>query len=230
MFHDDPTATTIVTVFTEGVQAHSGKVTETIVDGHRLFARSLLPFIEEVRPKDRLQGGLALRATESEIWLHPYLFRQVCSNGAILAHSIESRRVEHSDFATEDEVVAALREAISACCEQDVFINGLETVRTSVNATVDLALTMAAMLAGPGRTVPPQVLDLIFKRFHADRDPSRFSLMNAVTSVARDTRDPELRWRLEELGGGIGAGIVAPKQPLGGRQLHRPRHELTAVE
>jgi len=32
--------------------------------------------------------------------------------------------------------------------------------------------------------------------------------MNAVTSVARDTRDPELRWRLEELGGGIPAMLV----------------------
>jgi hypothetical protein len=27
--------------------------------------------------------------------------------------------------------------------------------------------------------------------------------MNAVTSVARDTQDPDLRWRLEELGGGL---------------------------
>ena len=31
--------------------------------------------------------------------------------------------------------------------------------------------------------------------------------MNAVTSVARDTREPELRWRLEELAGGIAAHI-----------------------
>jgi hypothetical protein len=27
--------------------------------------------------------------------------------------------------------------------------------------------------------------------------------MNAITSLARDTRDPERRWRLEELGGGM---------------------------
>jgi hypothetical protein len=36
--------------------------------------------------------------------------------------------------------------------------------------------------------------------------------MNAVTSVARDTRDPELRWRLEELGGGVPIA-VRPRSP-----------------
>jgi hypothetical protein len=44
------------------------------------------------------------------------------------------------------------------------------------------------------------------ERFFQEADRSRFALMNAVTSVARDTRDPEVRWRLEELGGGILAG------------------------
>jgi hypothetical protein len=39
--------------------------------------------------------------------------------------------------------------------------------------------------------------------------------MNAVTSVARDTRDPELRWRLETFGGGIPV-IEATPQPRPG--------------
>ena len=38
--------------------------------------------------------------------------------------------------------------------------------------------------------------------------------MNAVTSVARDTRDPELRWRLEEFGGGI--PVAMPERDPGG--------------
>jgi hypothetical protein len=29
--------------------------------------------------------------------------------------------------------------------------------------------------------------------------------MQAITSVARDSRDPDLRWELEELGGGVAA-------------------------
>jgi hypothetical protein len=43
----------------------------------------------------------------------------------------------------------------------------------------------------------------IASRFFEDPARSQFALANAVTSVARDTRDPELRWRLEEFGGGL---------------------------
>jgi hypothetical protein len=50
-----------------------------------------------------------------------------------------------------------------------------------------------------------EVIGQILSRFSGQRDRTRFGLMNAVTSVARDTRDPDLRWRLEELGGAIGA-------------------------
>ena len=46
--------------------------------------------------------------------------------------------------------------------------------------------------------------------------------MNAVTATARDTRDPDLRWRLEEFGGGIPALL----KPTGAAPATRPpRHE-----
>ena len=55
--------------------------------------------------------------------------------------------------------------------------------------------------------VPPdvraRVLRTIVRRFEAEDDGSTLGLVNAVTSVARDTPDPEMRWRLEELGGGM---------------------------
>jgi hypothetical protein len=53
----------------------------------------------------------------------------------------------------------------------------------------------------------------ILERFFREPDRSRFALMNAVTSVARDTADPELRWRLEEMGGGIPVGRAPGLQP-----------------
>jgi len=37
---------------------------------------------------------------------------------------------------------------------------------------------------------------------------SRYDLMNVVTATARETRDPEEKWRLEELGGEIAAGCI----------------------
>jgi hypothetical protein len=50
---------------------------------------------------------------------------------------------------------------------------------------------------------PRDIFAAILDRFFESRDESGFGLINAVTSVARDTSDPDLRWRLEELGGGI---------------------------
>jgi hypothetical protein len=105
----------ILGIFTEEIQNRQGWVSDTIHDGRRLFVRSLLPSVADVRPKVRMQGGVALRA-----------------------------------------------------------------------------------------------------------DHTGFGLMNAVTSLARDTRDPDDRWRLEELGGGIGAAIL-PRQPH-----DSPAHEASA--
>ena len=75
-----PTLTTarVLDVFTEEVAARGGLITDTFHDGQRLFTRSVLPHVDEVRPSDRFQGGVALKATRDGVWLYPYLFRQIC--------------------------------------------------------------------------------------------------------------------------------------------------------
>src|SRR5260370_13501237 len=65
-----------------------------------------------------------------------------------------------------------------------------------------LSLRLAAQVAGT-----------ILERFSQAGDRSRFGLMNSVTSVARDTADPEVRWRLEEMGGGICACLTPVLEP-----------------
>ena len=224
-YHNLTTAT-ISAVFADSVVDHSGRVTEIHDAGTRLFLRALLPFQEEVRPGDRMQAGLALRASESEISLHPYLFRQICRNGAIMAHSIQSCHVEYSQYASEEDVIWLLWDAIGACCEREVFTANVGDVRTSVHVEADSALNHTLNQLHWQSVLPKTILDVIFKRFSSSRNKSRFSLMNAITSVARDTRDQEQRWRLEELGGGIGAGI-SPKQPFAGGGVHKPLHETT---
>lgn len=42
--------------------------------------------------------------------------------------------------------------------------------------------------------------------------------MNAVTSVARDQDDPEVRWQLEELGGGVPAMSFPYVRPDGSEE------------
>ncbi len=55
------------------------------------------------------------------------------------------------------------------------------------------------------RTISADLQDEIVRIFVQADDRSAFGLMNAVTSVARDQDDPQVRWHLEELGGGVPA-------------------------
>jgi hypothetical protein len=224
MMHDSFTTATILSVFTEEIANRGGRITESFQDGRRLFVRSRLPYIADARPKDRMEGGIGVRATEFDVWLHPYLFRQVCRNGAIMSHSIESLQLEKLELYSPEVCVKLLREAIADCAAEHVFKQSMSAARTSMETAADRMLDMLPELdhireSGYDRFIP-QMLD----EFFAAGDRSQYGLMNAVTATARDVRDPEDRWRLEELGGAIGAGIL-PVRPskAPGRCLSQPR-------
>jgi hypothetical protein len=204
-FQGGLTTDEIATIFADEIGAQGGIITDKFDDGSRLFLRAVLRAEQEVMHRDRVQGGVALRATEDDVWVHPYVFRQVCSNGAIIARSTQSRHIEHADFSgtSEAELAGALREAIEDCCAPEAFENAAEAMRSSVHSPVDMALTMAPMLSRMPATIRGHVLDSILRQFGRGSDRSRFAIMNVVTAVARDTPDPELRWRLEEIGGAI---------------------------
>lgn len=214
-FDDHLTTSHIQTLFAEEVQAAGGTVTEAFDDGLRLFARSVLPRVTDVRPGDRVQGGVALRSAQGEVWVHPYVFRQVCRNGAIVAHAVQTRHLADLDSLPAGEADEAVREAVRACCVEEAFTTAAGEMRSAAGAEIDLVLNLLpflSRLAGPGRE---DILGDVLERFFRDGDRSRFGLMNAVTSLARDTRDPELRWRLEEFGGGVPV-LRAPALPSGG--------------
>ena len=86
-----PMTATIKELFCEELTEAGGAISDAFDDGIHLFVRSILPEVREVQSGDKVQGGVALRSSETEIWVHPYLFRQVCTNGAIMAQAIQSR-------------------------------------------------------------------------------------------------------------------------------------------
>src|SRR6266404_2686631 len=98
-----PSPTVLSNLFSEEVGMAGGFVSDTFRDAARLFLRSVLPGVREVRPGDNLQAGVALRATAGEVWVHPYVFRQICRNGAIIAHALQTRHIDSADCATSDE-------------------------------------------------------------------------------------------------------------------------------
>jgi len=212
-FQDWLTTREISVIFAEEITAAGGNVRESLEYGPCLYARSVLTAPREVRPGDRVQGGVALRATDEDIRVHPYVFRQVCTNGAIRAQAIQTRRIERGEFGGDSaaEVAFALREAVQACCSEEAFHQGVQEMRSALELDADAALMLMPMIARLPTKAAAEILESIMRRHVAgrgrdrspDRGRTRFSLMNAVTSVARDTRDPELRWRLEELGGSV---------------------------
>jgi hypothetical protein len=213
-----PTTAQVLAAFTDGVTACQGRVTDTANDGRRLLAQSVLPCLEEVRPGDRLQAGVAIRAIGGEVWVHPYLFRLVCSNGAIIARTLRTQHL--ADLGTLDPVdaVQAVREAVEACCEPDVFVETLDQVRTVQDATADLMVTQLPIMSLLSRLSVggnEHLLAGIMDQFFREGDRSQFGLANAITATARELRDPDLRWELEELGGAIAVGALTPSPSQG---------------
>jgi hypothetical protein len=211
-FRDGLSTREIATIFAEETAALGGKMADTFDDGARLFARAILAKELEVQPRDRVQGGVAIRATQDEVSIHPYVFRQVCKNGAIIAQSVQTRLIDRTDFTydPDEELASALRESVRECCEPEVFENTTVAMRSAIHSPVDLALNLMPMLArGPGglaSEIVRHIIDQFFKSEHR----SRFDLMNAVTAVARDTTNPETRWRLETIGGAVPFETKAP--------------------
>lgn len=208
------TTARVLTVFAEEVAARGGRITDTFHDGQRLFTRSVLPDVEEVRSGDRVQGGVALKATAEGVWLYPYLFRLVCRNGAIIAETIESRSLGNLHQQEPDSAVQSIRESIEACCAPAVFRDTVRKMRTACEVQVDLALNLLPLFSRlstirSNAGLASQILD----RFFQEGDQSQFGLANAITAIARDTRDPDLRWNLEEFGGGVAVG-TGPRHPV----------------
>jgi hypothetical protein len=210
-----PAAPEIREAFEQEVRDLGGTVPDVYAEGDLLFARAVLPAAADVRPGDRIHGGVAVRTHDTEILVYPYTYRVVCTNGAIAAFATGSRVVERVDLAAPSPVIAAvleeLRAAVRACAAPAALDASVGTMRTAAQREADVMLQLMPVLPHVPPGIRARVLRTIVRRFEADRDRSVFGLVNAVTSVARDTADPELRWRLEELGGGMLARL--PEQP-----------------
>ena len=214
-----PTTQEICSVAGEELSRAGGTILDRYDDSERLFLRSVLPMVREVRPDDAVKGGVALMATGEEIRVHPYTFRQVCRNGAIAAEAIQTRCVHRVEPGVPTEAVEAvmeeLREAIRDCSTPEAFSISTDRMRSASRQQANLMLHLSPMLSRLPREHAARFFAMIEGRFTRQRDTSMFGLVNAVTSVARDEPDPQVRWRLEELGGGVLA-LVCPDVLPGG--------------
>ena len=225
--------TTINAVFAEEIAALGGRVLDTLDDGNRLYARAMLPAVKEVQPRDKLQGGVALRATDDEVVLCPYVFRQVCTNGLVVSQSGQARRFTLSDFDLFEPFLFEFRSAIQSACQFDELQSNVERMRAALTQSFSRALIPLAVgtqLSLFRTTSLKDVIRNVLAEFDRERDHTRFGLMNALTAVGRDTRDPELRWRLEECGAHLGLGPKPIPMLSKAIQPELPADSWTTVE
>jgi hypothetical protein len=251
LFNESLTTARVLAVFAEEVRARWGEVTQTFDDGKRLFSRAVLPHVAEVGPGDQIRGGVAIKATGDGVWLYPYTFRRICSNGAIATWTLEGRPIADPHLQQPELVLEAVRSTVEACCKAEVFTRAFGKMRKGREATatdllfrilpllsgsIDLGLIersvrekkapdintpqatalkseaiLSALMPALFRRSAPYHGDLmtgVLRRYGKEGDRSRFGLAQAITAVARDVQDPELKWDLEKLGGAVALGTL----------------------
>jgi hypothetical protein len=186
-------------------------------DGERLYARSVLPRLVEVTPGDRFQSGVAIKATAEGICVHPYLFRRICSNGAILALLLGSKALGDLGRWGRWAILGAIRSGIIDCCGPDVLSSAVPQLRNSITSNADRIISALPLLTRFSHTVSKQEMGRVVDRILRRSDRSRYGVANAITAEARDTVDPELRWELEVLGAriAIASPSLASRVPVG---------------
>jgi hypothetical protein len=213
-----PAAPEIREAFEHEVRDLGGTVADVRAEGDLLWARAVLPTAADVRPGDCVHGGVAVRTHDTEILVHPYTYRVVCTNGAIAAFTTGGRVVERVELAAAssviDGVLEEFRAAVRACATSAPLDATVNAMRVAAQRDADVMLHLLPVLPHMPPGIRASVLRTIVGRFEADRDRSLFGLVNAVTSVARDTADPDIRWRLEELGGGMLARLPERPRPV----------------
>jgi len=141
-----------------------------------------------------------------------------------MIRSTHTWRIESLDIHSPEHILSEVREAITACASDDAFAASAQAMSDS---RTNLALNMLAHLNR--LPLARHFMTEILSRFERDADRSRFGLVNAVTSLARDTMDPQRRWDLESLGGAIAAGADLTRTPYP-PPLSAPRVLATSID
>ncbi len=210
-----PAVDDIRVLFEDVLASQGGQLKDSMQHADRCFLRGVLPDRFQVRAADFMRPGVAVMTAADAVCMHPFLYREVCDNGAILCETTQSCTVQRiapdaSPFCIE-ATRAELRSAVETCCSPEAFEVPVAQVRSAVRAAANLSLHLFPALLRQRTGLVGRHLDEIVRRFTAASDHSVYGLMNAVTSTARDEPDPEQRWRLEELGGAIPA-LLRPRQ------------------
>ena len=201
----------------ETIQVYRADLTERM-----LYLKAVdMTLTAEIREQDIIYGGLIIRNSEvgaSAFKVEPFLLRKICDNGLIgeLAlkrihlgkQTAEIGEIDWSDETKELEdkaLWAKAKDIITATFDRDVFESWIDKLRESTEIVIEQpvkAVNNVVKLAGLTEEHKSELL------MHFS-EHTKYGLVNAVTSLARDTESVDARIRLEEFGGRL---LSAPER------------------
>lgn len=204
-----PITSEIATAFAEEIATLGGSVCDNYDDGSRLFVRAQLGAERDVAENDRLKAGVALRAVGPIVSVHPYIYRKVCSNGAIASQVTGTRDILRVEFASATEFVTSaideIRLTVRQCAEPHVFDLAAREIGFARNVLAESMISMLPILDRVSGDQREFIIDMLGREMEHAYDGTYYGVMNAITAVARETPDPETKWQLEVFGGSIPA-------------------------
>ena len=168
---------------------------------------------EEIREGDIIHGGLIIRNSEvgaSSFRVEPFLLRKICSNGLIGKHSLkkihlgrqtaEEGEIEWSEETKrlEDKAFwAKVRDIIRNTFDRKIFLSWIKKMKEAAEIEIEKpkeAIDNVVRYAG----LTEEQKNALLMHF---TEKTKYGLVNAITSLARETKDIDERIRLEEIGG-----------------------------
>jgi hypothetical protein len=204
-----------VEAFSAAIKGARGELKNRIVNPRGAYCRAALPLKEEVQRRDVLHHGAALRMHPRRVEVVPYVFRQVCSNGALCAHSGAADGRSIADHTTEAEIAAFVASATATAASAESFHSCLQDVRAGLLSRSDLPLNLLSFVKRLGSDFEEFVLEMLLKEMGQQPEVrTRYDAMNLVTAAAREVRDPELKWRMESLATTLLRGAESERKAL----------------
>jgi hypothetical protein len=226
-----PTNEELQVLFSDAIR-ECGVATIDCVDGPRhLWMRAVLPTSNDVRRGDTLRAGVAMRTRGDDVLVHPFLMREICTNGAVRAHALSTRVIarQRIDVAIAsapgyslDIVRAELSTAVQCCASADSFRDGVSEMRAALEVDADQVIDMlqfTEILSSLGRSLAAQSVFRVLSRLTRQvsqaggRERTAFALGNALTAAGRDAATPAARWALEEYGAAVFGACLSPSAP-----------------
>ncbi len=195
----------------ESIEIYQADITETM-----LYLKAVdKTLTAEIRKDDIIYGGLIIRNSEvgaSAFRVEPFLLRKICSNGLIGEQTLKKihlgrQTLEIGEIAWSDEtreledkaLAAKVRDIIKAAFDKEIFESWIEKLKESTEIPVEKpikAVTSIVKLAGFSEEQKNELL------MHFS-EHTKYGLVNAITTLAQETKNIDEQIKMEELGGRI---------------------------